>query len=62
MNISDSLIAAGIIILMLLPSIIAFCSNHPHKLWIFILNIVLGRGIIGWIICLIWSLVRVKQK
>jgi len=45
MDISEILIAIGIIALMFLPTIIVFCDRLPHKLRIFILNIVLGRKV-----------------
>ncbi|MEM9101954.1 MAG: superinfection immunity protein [Pseudomonadota bacterium] len=43
--------------LIFLPSIIAISKNHPHRLFIILLNVFGGMVFgIGWIIALIWSL------
>ena len=60
----DGFLVAGIpffIILILIipyfiPSVIAFVRKHHNSAAILILNILLGWTIIGWIVCLVWSL------
>lgn len=46
----------------LIPSIIAFKKNHPHRLFILILNILLGWTFIGWIAALVWALLPEKDN
>lgn len=43
-------------IIYFLPSIIAAFRAKPHWFGIFILNLLLGWTIIGWIVALVWSL------
>ncbi|MBY0379424.1 MAG: superinfection immunity protein [Burkholderiales bacterium] len=38
-----------------LPSIIANLRNHKNTTAIFVLNLLLGWSLLGWIICLVWS-------
>ena len=47
-------IAIGIYII---PTIVACKKGHPQKLAIALLNIFLGWTFIGWIGCLIWSVI-----
>ncbi len=49
-----------IIIVYLLPTIIAVFSKKRNWLAITILNIFFGITIIGWVIALIWSLIKDK--
>ena len=51
-----SLIFLFFSLINLLPSIVAFVRKHRSKWSIFIINILLGWTIIGWIITLVWSL------
>lgn len=41
-----------------LPGIIAFARHHRNTVAIFLVNLFLGWTFIGWIVALIWSLVR----
>lgn len=48
---------AGIVILVsLLPVFIAFWRGHPNRWIIFIITVVFGATILGWLIALVWSL------
>lgn len=40
------------------PTIIAISRNHVNKLGIFLLNLLLGWSIIGWILALVWSVLK----
>ena len=42
----------------LLPSLIAFLRQHKNKLAIFLLNLLLGWTVFGWVSSLVWSVVR----
>jgi hypothetical protein len=37
------------------PSIVANSRNHPNVLGIFLLNLLLGWSLIGWVIALVWA-------
>jgi hypothetical protein len=41
-----------------LPSIIAFRRNHLNAVAILALNLFLGWSLIGWVVSLVWSLLR----
>ncbi len=43
-------------VMQLVPIIIAFVRNHPSKLAITALSLLLGWTCIGWFVALIWSL------
>ncbi len=42
-----------------LPTLIAFLRQHKNKLAIFLLNLLLGWTVLGWVVSLVWS-VRAK--
>lgn len=44
------------LLIYLLPGFIAYRRDHPNRLVILLLNILLGGTGIVWIICLIWAL------
>lgn len=50
----------GIFMLLayLFPTMIAFGGGHPHKWIIFIVNLAFGYSGIGWVLCLIWALIK----
>ncbi|MNJ28991.1 hypothetical protein D3C77_235470 [compost metagenome] len=37
------------------PTIVAWIRQHPNRVSIFLLNLLLGWTVIGWFIALIWS-------
>ena len=44
------------LVVLFIPSIIALTKNHPKKIAIIVLNLLLGSTGIGWIVALLWSL------
>lgn len=42
------------------PTIVAFARNHKNKIPILLTNFFFGWSVIGWIICLIWSVASQK--
>ncbi|KQT52402.1 MULTISPECIES: superinfection immunity protein [unclassified Aureimonas] len=50
-----TLIGIGILV-SLLPIFIAFWRGHPNRWIIFIITVVFGATILGWLIALVWSL------
>ncbi len=63
---SASLIVMILILLVLpvyfVPSLIAFKRHHRQKTAIMILNIFLGWTFIGWVIALVWSVMKEKPS
>ena len=43
-----------------IPTILAFASDHDNKIAIFLLNLLLGWTVLGWIIAIVW--VATKRK
>ena len=41
-----------------LPTFIAFLRQHKNKLAIFLLNLLLGWTVLGWVASLVWSVIR----
>ncbi len=41
-----------------LPTLIAFLRRHKNKLAIFLLNLLLGWTVLGWVVSLVWSVVK----
>ena len=41
-----------------LPALIAFLRNHKNKLAIFLLNLLLGWTVLGWVGSLVWSVMK----
>jgi len=44
--------------LYFLPSLIAFIRQHKNKLAIFLLNLLLGWTVLGWVVSLVWSVMK----
>ena len=41
-----------------LPTLIAFLRNHKNKLAVFLLNLLLGWTVLGWVVSLVWSVMK----
>ena len=41
-----------------LPTLIAFLRQHKNKLAIFLLNLLLGWTVLGWVVSLVWSAMK----
>lgn len=41
-----------------LPTLIAFLRRHKNKLAIFLLNLLLGWTVLGWVVSLVWSVMK----
>lgn len=44
--------------LYFLPTIIALANNHHNAVAIFVLNLLLGWTLVGWVIALVWVLTK----
>jgi hypothetical protein len=47
-----------LILLYFIPTFIVLSNKHPSGLAIGLLNLFLGWTLIGWLVCLIWAVVR----
>ena len=47
-----------IVVFYFLPTIIALLRKHKNVLAIFIVNLLTGVSIIGWVVALVWSVIR----
>ena len=54
----ELLMIALIFAVYFLPSLIAFAREHKNKLAIFLLNLLLGWTVLGWVSSLVWSVTR----
>ena len=52
------ILTIGMVIVYLIPSIVAFKVRHPHRVVIFIVNLLFGYTIVGWVGMLVWALVK----
>jgi len=57
-TILELLLVVLIFILYFLPALIAFLRKHKNKLAIFLLNFLLGWTVLGWVVSLIWSVMK----
>ena len=57
-TILELLLIVSIFVFYFLPALIAFLRQHKNKLAIFLLNLLLGWTILGWVGSLIWSVTK----
>jgi hypothetical protein len=50
--------AGAILALYFLPSALAVARKHRNRSALFLLNLCAGWTVIGWVICLIWAVIR----
>ncbi len=43
------------VVFYFVPTIVAAYKKHPQVLWIFLINLIFGWSIAGWIIPLLWA-------
>ena len=58
LSLVELLVIALIFALFFMPTFIAFLRQRKNKLAIFILNLLLGWTVLGWVATLVWSLMR----
>ena len=59
----SALIFVGFVVgLYFLPSFIAYPRKHLNCGAVFVANLLLGWTFLGWVICLIWALMRTQTK
>ena len=60
---TNIILLAVVLILYMLPTLIAFGREHPHRGTIAIVNILIGWTLIGWIVVFLWAaLGRVEEQ
>ncbi|QAT16675.1 hypothetical protein BU251_02480 [Candidatus Velamenicoccus archaeovorus] len=59
---SFSLLELALIVLMIvfyfLPTLVAYFRQHKNILAIFVLNLLLGWTVLGWVGSLVWSVMK----
>ena len=58
LTILELLLVVLIFALYFLPTLIAFLRQHKNKLAIFLLNLLLGWTVLGWVVSLVWSVLK----
>jgi hypothetical protein len=55
--------AAGVLLLWFhfLPTFIAYGREHPNRMTILLLNLLLGWTLVGWLAALIWACMALQQ-
>jgi len=54
----ELLLAVLIFAFYFLPTLIAFLRQHKNKPAIFLLNLLLGWTVLGWVVSLVWSAMK----
>jgi len=57
-TILELLLIVLIFVFYFLPTLIAFLRKHKNKLAIFLLNLLLGWTVLGWVVSLVWSVIK----
>ena len=57
-TILELLLVVLIFALYFLPTLIVFLRQHKNKLAIFLLNLLLGWTVLGWVVSLVWSVIK----
>jgi len=57
-TILELLLVVLIFAIYFLPSLIAFLRQHKNSLAIFLLNLFLGWTVLGWVVSLVWSVIK----
>ena len=57
-TIIELLLVVLIFTIYFLPTLLAFLRQHKNKLAIFLLNLLLGWTVLGWVVSLVWSVMK----
>ncbi|MFH1128777.1 MAG: superinfection immunity protein [Candidatus Omnitrophota bacterium] len=57
-TILELLLVVLIFAIYFLPTLIAFLRRHKNSLAIFLLNLFLGWTVLGWVVSLVWSVIK----
>jgi len=57
-TILELLLVVLIFAIYFLPTLIAFLRRHKNSLAIFLLNLLLGWTVLGWVVSLVWSVMK----
>jgi len=58
LTILELLLVVLIFAIYFLPTLIAFLRQHKNSLAIFLLNLLLGWTVLGWVVSLVWSVMK----
>lgn len=57
-TILELLLVVLIFVIYFLPTLIVFLRQHKNSLAIFLLNLLLGWTVLGWVVSLVWSVMK----
>lgn len=55
-------LSLSLLALYFIPGIIALLRAHHNKIAIFVLNLLLGWTLLGWVVALVWSFTAPQQN
>lgn len=58
LEVLEILLIVLIFAIYFLPTLISFLRQHKNKLAIFLLNLFLGWTVLGWVVSLVWSVMK----
>jgi len=58
LSLVELLVITLIFALYFLPTLVAFLRQRKNKLAIFLLNLLLGWTVLGWVVSLVWSVME----
>jgi len=62
-NTATVLILLAVLFIYMLPTLVAFGREHPRRLDITVVNIIIGWTLIGWLVVFFWAaLSRVEDQ
>ncbi|PMY37307.1 hypothetical protein C1Y35_19665 [Pseudomonas sp. GW456-L14] len=51
-----------LVVVYFIPTYIAYYRDHPNRIAIRLLNLFLGWTFLGWLACLIWSVLAIEKN
>jgi Superinfection immunity protein len=61
-NTANIIMLLLIVLIYMLPTLIAFGREHPHRQDIIVVNLLLGWTLIGWIAVFLWALLTRTEE
>jgi len=58
MEIFACVVMSFVLVAYMFPALVAYAQDHKDKVAILVLNILLGWTFIGWVMSLVWALVK----
>jgi len=62
MDVGTSILVTVALAAYFMPAIIGATREHPNKVAIFLLNLLLGWTLLGWVAALVWSATATQRS